>query len=92
MKKIIAENKINGIELISISIDEKESDWRKALNEEQMNWKQFIMSKEESENFKIILKYGGAIPNSVLVDNDMKIISSSTGLYNEKEMLKALNK
>ncbi|MCX8531130.1 TlpA disulfide reductase family protein [Chryseobacterium luquanense] len=92
LKKIIAENKINGIELISISIDEKESDWRKALHEEQMTWKQLILSKEESENFKIILKYSGAIPYSVLVDNDMKILSSSTGLYDEKEMLKIFNK
>ncbi|MCX8524374.1 TlpA family protein disulfide reductase [Chryseobacterium formosus] len=92
LKKIISEHKIDDIELISISIDEKESDWRKALNEEQMSWKQFIMSKEESENFKIVLKYSGAIPYSVLVDNDMKTLSSLTGLYSEEEMLKTLNK
>ncbi|MNY42581.1 Thiol:disulfide interchange protein TlpA [compost metagenome] len=92
LKKMMSENKLTDIEVILISIDEKKSDWKKALTQEKMNWKQFILSEEESENFKIILKFGGAIPYSVLVDNDLKILSSSTGLYNESEMLQMLKK
>lgn len=92
LKKIVSENKLSDTEIISISIDEKESDWQKALAAEKMNWKQFILSEKESEKFKIILKYGGAIPYSVLVNSDLKILSSSTGLYDESEMLKMLKK
>lgn len=92
LKKIVSENKLNGIELISISIDEKESEWQKALKEENMSWKQFIVSNAESENLKTILKYGSAIPYSVLIDNNMKILTNSTGLYDEAEILEMLNK
>lgn len=77
LKKIISENKLNGIELISISIDEKESEWQKALKEENMSWKQFIVSNTKSENLKTIFKYGSAIPYSVLIDNNMKILTNS---------------
>lgn len=82
------------IEFISISIDEENSSWKKAISEEKMPWKQFIVnSKNPAYNdLQILFKFNNAIPYTVLIDGNMKIISSSTGLSSEEEFKKVINK
>lgn len=82
------------IEFISISIDTDRKAWKKALKDENMDWKQLIISKKTSENeaLQIHFKLNGAIPYTVLVDNNLEILSSSVGLTNEKELEKLILK
>ena len=81
-------------EFISISIDTDKIAWIKAANEEKMSWKQFILDKNTPayENFQIRLKLNSAIPYSVLVDNNLKILASSVGLSSLDELQKLVNK
>lgn len=78
------------VEFVSISIDEDKNLWQKALQEEKMNWKQLIISNNpaEKEALQIHFKLNSAVPYTVLVDDNLKILSSSTGLSNEKELEK----
>ncbi|MCS3868153.1 thiol-disulfide isomerase/thioredoxin [Chryseobacterium ginsenosidimutans] len=75
-------------EFISISIDDDKNAWKNAVNKEQMSWKQFILDKNTPayENFQIRLKLNSAIPYTVLVDNNLKILKSTVGLSSEKEI------
>ena len=84
----------NDIEFISISTDTDKALWQKALKEENMKWKQLIVSNDISENeaLQIHFKLNQAIPYTVLVDNDLKILANTTGLSNEKELKKLINK
>ncbi|MCU7613102.1 AhpC/TSA family protein [Chryseobacterium sp. GMJ5] len=81
-------------EFISISIDEDQSAWQKALAQENMSWKQLIADKKNSayETLQIRFKLNGAIPYTVLVDNDLHIIASSTGLSSEKDLVDLIKK
>jgi len=86
-------NKVNSnIEFISISIDDDKNAWKNAVNEEQMSWKQFILDKNTPayENFQIRLKLNSAIPYTVLVDNNLKILAQSTGLGTKEDLIKLL--
>lgn len=82
------------IEFISISIDEKNNDWKKSLLEEKMPWKQFIINSQNSayNDLQILFKFNNAIPYTVIIDNNMKILSSSTGLSSEEEFEKVISK
>jgi len=59
-----------------------------------MYWKQLIISNKLNENeaLQIYFKLNQAIPYTVLVDNNLKILGTSTGLSNEKELEKFINK
>lgn len=81
------------IEFISISTDTDKSPWKKALKEEKMGWKQLIVNDNISDNeaLQIHFKLNQAIPYTVLIDNDMKILESSTGLSSELELEEIIN-
>lgn len=84
----------NEIEFISISIDADKSAWQKALKQENMNWKQFVVGDKglDYEALQIHFKLNQAIPYTILIDSNMKILSSSTGLSNEEDLKKLINK
>ncbi|GEN77992.1 TlpA disulfide reductase family protein [Chryseobacterium hagamense] len=86
--KTIYKNKNPDLEFISISIDEDRKAWKKALNEEQMTWKQYIIAEKDPDYEKIQMRFrlNGAIPYTVLVDNDFKIIKATVGLSSEKNL------
>jgi thiol-disulfide isomerase/thioredoxin len=87
LKEIYSKNN-NAIEFISVSIDEDKNAWKKALNQEQMGWKQFIVNGRDTNYEKIQMRFrlNGAIPYTVLVDNNLKIIKSTVGLSSEKDL------
>jgi hypothetical protein len=64
----------------------------KTLKDEKMEWKQLIVNSSSPayENFQIIFKLNNAIPYTVLVDNNLKILASSTGLSSEEELNKLI--
>jgi hypothetical protein len=84
----------NEIEFISISTDTDKSAWQKALKQEKMDWKQLIVSNNnlDLEALQIHFKLNQAIPYTILIDNNMKILTSSTGLSNEEELKKLIGK
>lgn len=84
----------NETEFISISIDSDKSAWQKALKQENMTWKQLFVSDKgmDHEALQIHFKLNQAIPYTILIDNNMKILSSSTGLSNEEDLKKFIDK
>jgi thiol-disulfide isomerase/thioredoxin len=89
LKKMYLKYK-NNIEFVSISIDEKNTLWQKALDKEQMSWKQLIVSEEskEFEPIEILFQLSPSIPYIALVDNNMKVLRSQVGTMTEIEMEK----
>lgn len=75
LKKIYAELKRENLEFISISLDDKVADWKKALTEEQIPW----VTLWESKGFKATPLKGNygftAIPCLVLINPDGKIVA-----------------
>lgn len=70
-------NKLYGQELnlISISVDERDKDWKKALKKENMSWIQ--LNDPDPAKGPAIMKYKvDGIPFSVLLDKDGRIITS----------------
>ena len=86
--KTLYNNRNPDLEFISISIDEDKKAWKKALNEEHMKWKQFIITEKDPDYEKIQMRFrlNGAIPYTVLVDNNFKIIKSTVGLSSEQDL------
>lgn len=87
LKKIYGQ-KEQSLEFVSISIDEDKNAWKKAVNEEKMDWKQFITNGKDTNYEKIQMHFqlNGAIPYTVLVDNNFKILKSNVGLSSEKDL------
>lgn len=80
----------NDIEFVSISTDSKNISWKKALEQENMPWKQLIVNENsnEYETIEIFFQLSSSIPYIVLVDNNMKVLKSHVGLMTENEMEK----
>jgi thiol-disulfide isomerase/thioredoxin len=78
----------NDIEFVSISTDEKNEAWKKALIKEAMPWKQLIVKEntKEYETVEIYFQLSSSIPYVALVDNTMKVLKSHVGSMNEKEI------
>lgn len=70
LKKLYQEYAAKGFEIVSISIDKKEADWKKALEEEKLTWPNFLDTKGASDAFKV-----KTIPAMFLVDEKGKIIA-----------------
>ena len=79
VKRLYAQYKDKGFEVVSISIDDSKSAWIKAMEEEQMPWQQWL-SPDKMATMKNFLF--SAIPTLYLVDREGKIMGSYTG-YSE---------
>lgn len=67
------------VQIISISIDEKRSEWKKALNEENMPWEQFI--DEEGWKGTVATSLGVTyIPQNKLISPEGKIILQNVSI------------
>ena len=93
LKKVYDRNGEN-IEFISISTDDDKNSWKNALLKEQMPWKQFLIDKNNPffNDLQILLKFNTAIPYTVIIDSNMKILGSSTGLSSEQALNELLKK
>ncbi|QWT84559.1 AhpC/TSA family protein [Chryseobacterium sp. PCH239] len=87
--KKVYQTKDKDTEFISISIDADKTLWKEALEKEQMPWKQFVVKKGEMayDDLEILLRFNSAVPYTVLIDNDLKVLKSSTGLSSETELM-----
>ena len=88
VKKAYAEFNDKGFEVVSISIDQKEEDWRKALKEEQLQWPNF-RDNAVADQFKV-----KAVPTVYLCDANGNIVAANEECRGEalaaklKELLK----
>ena len=64
------------LQVISVSADQKENDWQKALGEEQMEWKQLRLAGPEARQAAV--GYGlSSIPYLVLIAPDGRILCAT---------------
>ena len=70
--------KDKGFEVISISIDRNAAQWKKALQEEKLQWPNFL-SNEVADQFKV-----KAVPTMYLVDTEGTILAENDDARGEK--------
>lgn len=81
MKKLYEQFQDKGLEIFSVSIDKNESDWKKAVEKDRMNWNQGILLNENKT--KVTHLYGiVGIPAIWVIDPEGKIIAK--GLRGER--------
>lgn len=82
LKQAYKKFKNKGFEIYSLSIDEKEEDWRLALKEDETSWIQTL--GQGKKGTEIITSYGvEGIPASFLIDQNGKIVASNDQLRAE---------
>lgn len=69
LKALHSKYAAKGFQIISISIDKKEADWKKALKEEQLKWPNYLDQNGIADLFKVRL-----IPAMFLLDENGKIV------------------
>ena len=76
IKKLYNEYSREVLDVISVSVDEKNADWQKALKEEKMEWAQLRAAQRESM-MELSFKYNLlSIPRLMLVDPEGKVVFS----------------
>lgn len=80
LKEFYAEMKDKGVEIVSVSIDKKETDWRKALKEENMPWPNFLDQQEIADKWNV-----KAIPAMFIVDAKGVVVAENVKLEEIRE-------
>lgn len=75
LKEIYKKYQKHNVNILSVSIDKKEKDWKKALNEEKMKWTQVLAPKGGKEVMKLY-QFGG-IPYIIILDKEGRIIAKN---------------
>lgn len=70
LKKLYEKYAPKGLEIISISIDKKEADWKKAMEEEKLPWPSFLDKKDVASIYNV--KF---IPAIFLIDEQGMLLS-----------------
>lgn len=75
MKKAYEQFSGKGVSFFNVSIDSKEADWLKALDEEKMPWDQ-VLAPEAGKEVMKLYQFSG-IPFIVLLDKEGKILAKN---------------
>ncbi len=81
--KTISEQYADKVKVVSISCDQKEPDWRKAMEEEKMPWPQAILNKEQNIAFTNAYDIT-TIPRLILVKDGKIVVSTANPADIEK--------
>jgi thiol-disulfide isomerase/thioredoxin len=84
LKEIETEYKGKGLNLVSISIDDNKSNWEKALNQEKMEWPQYLVDKDRIDLVMQQFNFS-AIPLVVFTDKSGKEIKKFIGYDKEQK-------
>lgn len=89
LKKVYAEFRQKGFEIIAVSLDKRESDWMKAIKDDQATWVQ-LSDLKGTDN--AMAKYFGiaGIPANLLIDKEGHIIERNIDIELLIEKLKLL--
>lgn len=83
LEKAYEKYKAKGFEIYAISLDEKEADWLKALDEENTPW--INVYNAGGYGGEVVKSYGiQGIPSSFLIDKDGNIVASMDQLRGEE--------
>lgn len=74
VREIYKQNSHKPLNLISISIDSKQADWKQAMQEENMPWQQALTSSKESSDAAIQYYQINTIPSFVLISPQGKVV------------------
>jgi peroxiredoxin len=74
LKKAYAQYKNKGFEIMSVSIDQKSDQWKKALDKYEMPWINVIDNEDPAQKISQNLYYVPSIPRTVLLDKTGKVI------------------
>ena len=77
-KKLNTIYKNKGLNVVSISIDENQIEWYKALRQERMQWRQFIIDKSDIEIIEARYNFS-AIPTTIFINGDGKEVYRMSG-------------
>lgn len=92
IKELYSKYNQKGLEILSVSIDSKEKDWKAALKEEAMPWPGQILAPNAGKEVLRLYQFN-AIPHIVLLDKDGKIIGRNLTMSQlESELEKLLAK
>ena len=76
----------DSIRFISISLDQQEADWQKALKEEKLPWAQFRSLPEQTKTFTEQYNLIG-IPAFFIIDSEGRIVFSGSSMNELTEQL-----
>lgn len=85
LKKVYADYKDKGLQIVSISIDKKEGDWLKAQQEEKLPWPSFLDRGATANAWKV-----QAIPAMFLLDEQGKVVLENMSLEEVINKLKSI--
>lgn len=74
--KVLADKYASTLKVNSISCDQKEADWRKAMDEEKMSWPQAIVTKDQMMPFMTAYNIT-TIPRLILVKDNKIVVSTN---------------
>ncbi len=75
LKEAYAMYKDKGVEFLSVSIDKKPEDWKKALTQEEMPWPQ-ILAPNSGKEITELYQFSG-IPFIVLIDKNGRLVGKN---------------
>ena len=83
LKKVWNEYRDKGFDIISVSIDDSEKAWKKAVEQEKMPWRQVWRNKTNVDRVYFV----SSIPHLLLIGPDGKIIHQHLAVNNLEEVL-----
>ena len=78
------------LDVFSVSVDENEKAWRKAMEKEQMAWQQFHLSGKDQLGKGVQAFFITTIPRLVLLDDKGDVICSTNSPDEVSDMLMSL--
>ncbi|AMM52636.1 hypothetical protein TH61_17675 [Rufibacter sp. DG15C] len=78
LKTLHASYKDKGVNMVSISIDEQQENWHKALTTENMPWQQLVVEKDKIDQVQHTFNFS-AIPLVVITDSQGKEVKRIVG-------------
>ncbi len=76
VKRVYSKYKDKGLEILSISLDTDKDAWKKAIEQDQMNWSHMIDERDPSKSIAARYNVTG-IPFTLLLDENYKIIAKN---------------
>ncbi len=86
LKEIYKQYKDKNFEILAVSVDQSEADWKRALQQEAMPWPQ-VHAAGDLQNIATIYQFTG-IPHMVLIGPDGNVIARGLQHQEVEELLK----
>ena len=88
--KAMLDKHADRLTVISCSLDEKETAWRKAMDEEKMPWQQLLVSQQTLKDNVAQAYMISSIPRLVLIDSEGRIVMATHKPEYIQQKIKAL--